>query len=167
MDQSRNIQAIVAVAADWAIGRGGGLLCHLPADLKHFKQVTMGHAIVMGRKTFQSFPHGALPGRQNIVLTRDSGWHAEGVTVAHSLEQALQAATTNDVFIIGGEQIYRQALPIVTTIHLTHIHARWDDADAYFPQLDPHEWRVTDIERHTADERNAHDYDFITLKRIS
>ena len=161
----KSIHAIVAVASDWAIGRQGELLCFLPADMRHFKEVTMGHSIVMGRKTFDSFPRRPLPGRQNIVITRQADWHYTGVTVAHSLEDAIAAAETDMVFIIGGAQVYEQALPLVDVLHLTMIHARWASADAFFPKLNPDEWQEVDREHHESDSRNAYEFDFITLKR--
>lgn len=161
----RSIHAIVAVAADWAIGRQGELLCHLPADMKHFKEVTMGHSIVMGRKTFESFPRRPLPGRQNIVITRNVKWQYPGVTVVHSVEEAIAAAETPEVFIIGGADIYEQTLPMVDVLHLTMIHARWASADAFFPALDMNEWQEVSREHHESDHRNTYEFDFITLKR--
>ncbi len=161
----KTIKAIVAVDENGAIGRQGDLLCHLPADMRHFKEMTMGHSIVMGRKTFESFPRRPLPGRQNLVITRSAGWQYPGVTVAHSLEQAIAMADTDTVFIIGGAQIYEQALPVVDVLHLTLIHARWASADVYFPALDPNQWQEVEREHHTSDHRNAYEYDFITLKR--
>ena len=161
----KSIHAIVAVASDWAIGRQGDLLCHLPADMRHFKQVTMGYSIVMGRKTFESFPRRPLPGRQNIVITRNTSWDYPDVAVVHSLDEAIAAAQTDTVFIIGGAQIYEQALPLVDVLHLTLIHARWASADAFFPQLDMSQWQEVEREHHTSDHRNAYEFDFITLKR--
>ena len=161
----KSIHAIVAVASDWAIGRQGELLCHMPDDMKHFKEVTMGHSIVMGRKTFESFPRRPLPGRQNIVITRNLQWQYPGVTVAHSVEEAIAAAETADVFIIGGADIYEQTLPMVDVLHLTMIHARWASADAYFPALDMSEWQEVSREHHESDHRNAYEFDFVTLKR--
>lgn len=161
----KSIHAIVAVASDGAIGRQGDLLCHLPADMKHFKAVTMGHSIVMGRKTFESFPRRPLPGRQNIVITRDELWQYPGVTVANSLDEAIAAAETETVFIIGGAQIYEQSLPLVDVLHLTRIHARWATADVFFPALDMDEWQEVEREHHGSDHRNAYEFDFITLKR--
>ena len=161
----KSIQAIVAVASDWGIGRQGELLCHLPADMRHFKEVTMGHSIVMGRKTFESFPRRPLPGRPNIVITRNAGWHYPGVTVVHNMEDAIAAAPTDTVFIIGGAQVYEQALPLVEVLHLTLIHARWASADAFFPTLDMNEWQEVGREHHSSDARNAYEFDFITLKR--
>ena len=161
----KSIEAIVAVDENGAIGRQGGLLCHLPADMRHFKEVTMGHSIIMGRKTFESFPRRPLPGRQNIVITRNADWQHEGVTVAHSLDEAIAAAQTDTAFIIGGEQIYRQAMPLINVLHLTVIHARWATADAFFPTLDMSQWQETSREHHASDHRNAYEFDFITLNR--
>ena len=161
----RSIQAIVAIDENGAIGRQGGLLCHMPADMRHFKEVTMGHSIVMGRKTFESFPRRPLPGRQNIVITRNAGWQYPGVTVANSLEDAVAAAQTDVVFIIGGAQVYEQALPLVDVLHLTRIHARLASADVFFPALNMDEWQEVSREHHTSDHRNAYEFDFITLKR--
>ena len=161
----KSVHAIVAVASDWAIGRQGDLLCHLPADMKHFKEVTMGHSIIMGRKTFESFPRRPLPGRQNIVITRNADWQYPGVTVVHSLDEAIASAETDIVFIIGGAQVYEQALPRVDVLHLTQIHVRWASADAFFPALNMDQWQEVSREHHMSDHRNAYEFDFITLKR--
>ncbi|MBR6948375.1 MAG: dihydrofolate reductase [Muribaculaceae bacterium] len=162
---NKQIHAIVAVDENWAIGRQGDLLCHLPADMRHFKQVTTGYSIVMGRKTFESFPRRPLPGRQNIVITRNAGWQYPGVTVVHSVEEAIAAAETDTVYIIGGAQVYELALPLVEVLHLTVIHARWASADAFFPALDMSEWQQVSREHHQSDHRNAYEFDFVTLKR--
>ena len=161
----KSIHAIVVIDENGAIGRQGGLLCHLPADMLHFKEVTMGHSIVMGRKTFDSFPRRPLPGRQNIVITRNADWQYPGVTVAHSLDDAIAVAHTDTVFVIGGAQVYEQALPLVDVLHLTCIHARWASADVFFPPLDMNEWQEVNREHHNSDHRNAYEFDFITLKR--
>ena len=161
----KSVEAIVAIDENGAIGRQGDLLCHLPADMKHFKEVTMGHSIIMGRKTFESFPRRPLPGRQNIVITRNVGWQYPGVTTVHSLEDAIAAAETDTVFIIGGAQVYEQALPLVDVLHLTLIHARWASADVFFPALNMDEWQEVSREHHESDHRNAYEFDFITLKR--
>lgn len=162
----KNLSAIVVMADDGAIGRDGGLLCHLPADLRHFKELTMGHSIVMGRRTFESFPKGALPGRQNIVITRNRHYHPQGVTVVHSVSEALAAATLpGDVFIIGGAQIYAATFQQVETLYMTRLHATFDGADAFFPTIDPDEWQVLDCECNMPDERNHYAYDFVTLRR--
>ena len=106
-----------------------------------------------------------MPGRQNIVITRNADWQYPGVTVVHSLDDAFAAAETEDVFVIGGAQVYEQALPLVDVLHLTMIHARWADADAFFPALDLSQWQEVEREHHTSDHRNAYEFDFITLKR--
>ena len=162
---NKQIHAIVAVDENWAIGRQSDLLCHLPADMRHFKQVTTGYSIVMGRKTFESFPRRPLPGRQNIVITRNAGWQYPGVTVVHSVEEAIAAAETDTVYIIGGAQVYELALPLVEVLHLTVIHARWASADAFFPALDMSEWQEVSREHHQSDHHNAYEFDFVTLKR--
>ena len=159
------IHAIVAIDENGAIGRQGDLLCHLPADMRHFKEVTMGNSIIMGRKTFESFPRRPLPGRQNIVITRDPKWAYPGVTVTHNLDEAIAAAQTDTVFIIGGAQIYELAMPRVEVLHLTRIHARWASADVFFPKLDMNQWQEVSREHHVSDHRNAYEFDFITLKR--
>lgn len=159
------IHAIVAIDENGAIGRQGELLCHLPADMRHFKEVTMGNSIIMGRKTFESFPRRPLPGRQNIVITRDPKWAYPGVAVTHNLDEAIAAAQTDTVFIIGGAQIYELAMPRVEVLHLTRIHARWASADVFFPRLDMSQWQEVSREHHVSDHRNAYEFDFITLKR--
>lgn len=163
---SYNLSAIVAIDRNGAIGKQGQLLCRLPADMRHFKDTTMGHSIVMGRKTFESFPKGALPGRQNIVITRNRDFAAEGVTVAHSVEEALAAATMpGEVFVIGGEQIYRATFSMVDTIHLTVIDHKFKDVDAHFPRIDMRSWVITSQEEHPADDGNPYPYTFMTLRR--
>lgn len=167
-EMEKKLSAIVAVAQDGAIGAAGALLCHLPADLKHFKAMTMGHPIVMGRKTFESFPHGPLPGRQNVVVTRNPDYRApEGVAVVHSLAEAVEAATMpGEVMVIGGAQIYREAMPLISTLHLTRIEARFPQADTFFPEINAGEWQVDGEEdRHEADERNPFAYSFVCLRR--
>lgn len=166
MKKEKRLAAIVVVAEDGAIGRDGGLLCHLPADLRHFKELTMGHSIVMGRRTFESFPKGALPGRQNIVITRNKHYHPQGATVVHSVDEALQAVEmSGDVFIIGGAQIYAATFDQVQILHLTRLHAIFEAADAFFPVIDPTQWEELDCERHEPDEHNPYAYDFVTLRR--
>ncbi len=164
--EPKKLSAIVAVARDGAIGKGGQLLCHLPADLRHFKNITMGHSIIMGRKTFESFPKGPLPGRQNIVVTRSDAFSPHGVTVAHSIEEAIKAAEMpGEVFVIGGAQLYAQTLDRCGILHLTRLHATFDGADAFFPHVSDEEWVTCESEEHRADEKNPVDYSFVTLKR--
>lgn len=166
MISNRKIAIIVAAAEDLAIGRSGDLLCHMPADMKHFKETTMGHTIVMGRNTWESYPKGALPGRENIVITHRDDYDAPGAKVCHSLENAVENATMDgDVMILGGAQIYAQALPLADVLHLTIIHASFPDADAHFPAINYSEWDEVSRERFDADDRNPHPYTFITLTR--
>ena len=160
----RDISIIVAVDERGAIGYRGRLLCHLPADLRHFKQVTMGHAVVMGRLTALSLPGGALPGRQNIVISRNPEFRLEGFDVATSLGEAFETATA-DVMVIGGGQVYREAIDEATTLYITRIHHIFADADTFFPDIDPDVWEVVECEKRCADERNPFDFTFLIYKR--
>ena len=160
------LSMIVAMAKGRAIGRDGGLLCHMPADMRHFKSVTMGHTVVMGRRTFDSLPKGALPDRRNIVVTRNLGFTADRVEVAHSLDEALALAEGDgEVFVIGGAQIYHEALPYADKIYLTEIEASFPDADTFFPELDRTQWTETVLGEHPADGRNPHACRFLLLAR--
>jgi dihydrofolate reductase len=161
-----SLSAIVVIASDGAIGKDNGLLCHLPADLKHFKTITMGHTIIMGRRTFESLPKGALPGRENIVVSRNSQYDAPGAKVCGSIDEALASASMpGECFIIGGAQLYASTIDKVDTLYLTQIHAQFEGADAYFPAIDAEEWQEVDREDHQSDEKNRYDYSFVTLKR--
>lgn len=149
------------------IGAGGKIPWHLPADFAHFKAVTMGHPIIMGRKTFESIGH-ALPGRTNIIITRDAGYRAEGCLVAGSLEEALAFAkkeNAHEAFVIGGEQIYRAALGMADTVYLTKVKGEFK-GDAFFPKLDETEWRLAASEPHVKDAANPFDYEFLTYSAI-
>lgn len=158
----------IVVAADEqdGIGRDGRLPWHLPDDLKRFKAITMGSPVVMGRKTWDSIGR-PLPGRHNIIVSRQAGLAIPGCTVAGSLETALQVAgDVPRVFVIGGADLYRLALPRAGTVHLTRVHAIVG-ADTFFPRLDAAEWEEVAREDCAADERHAHDYSFVTLRRRS
>ena len=162
----RAVAAIVAIDEAGAIGRSGELLCRLPDDMKHFRRLTTGHTIIMGRKTFESFPKGALPERQNIVITRNPSYRADGVVVARSIDQALRLADRDgEVFIIGGAQIYALALDRVDTIYLTRVHHTFADADTFFPPLNEDDWTAGTIVFHPSDDRHPHPFSFITLHR--
>lgn len=162
-----SLAAIVVIAENRAIGKDGGLLCHLPADLKHFKEITMGHTIIMGRRTWESLPKGALPGRKNVVITRNANFIAHGADVYHSLEEALEATKDDGKrFIIGGGMLYREAFSMTDVLHLTMLHASFPDADTYFPEFNKDEWKEVSHEDHEADERNPYSYSFIELRRI-
>jgi len=161
-----NLSIIVAIASNHAIGKNNQLLWHLPADLKHFKQLTTGHPIIMGRKTFDSIGR-PLPNRRNIVITRQSDLKIEGTEVVNSLDEALALCKAeNEVFIIGGAELYRTALPLVQKIYLTTVHQAFD-ADAFFPELDLKEWLETEKVTHAPDEKNTLSYTFSTLERKS
>ena len=156
------ISMVVATGRNNEIGKNGGLLCHLPADLKHFKEITSGHTVIMGRKTFQSLPKGTLPNRRNIVISRNAGLTIEEAEVYPSLDYAfIKLIDENEVFIIGGAQIYEQALPIADKIYLTKIHADFPEADAFFPKIDFSVWRETSRETFPADEKNPYSFSFI------
>jgi len=156
-----SLSLIAAVASNGVIGKGGDLPWRLSDDLKRFKKLTMGHPIVMGRKTFDSIGR-ALPGRKNIVITRDTSWSFEGVEVAHSLDEALSLAGEGEVFVIGGGEIYRQALPMASRMYLTLL-AREVEGDAVFPEYDAAEWK--EVEREQMSEPEA--YAFVTLNRAT
>lgn len=159
------VSLIVAAAENNVIGDSNQLPWYLPADLRHFKEITTGHPIIMGRKTYQSIGK-PLPHRHNIIITHNASFHAPGCTVVGSLAAALAAAeqdTASEVFVIGGTSIYQIALPLAETIYLTKVHATIP-GDASF-DFNPADWGVTATEQHTADEKNQYDYSFITLKR--
>jgi dihydrofolate reductase len=158
------LSLIAAMAENRVIGHENRLPWHLPADLQHFKAITLGKPVLMGRKTWESLGR-PLPGRTNIVITRDAGYVAEGCVVAHSLEEALRAAgEAAEVMVIGGAQLYRQALPLADTLYLTLVHAEFR-GDTRFPAWQPKDWRETARIDHVADDRNPHAYSFITLER--
>lgn len=161
-----NISIIVATAHDGAIGRKGDLLFHISADLRRFKEITMGKPIIMGRKTFESFPKGPLPGRQNIVITRQADYTHEGITVVGSFSDALVAANHSDeAFIIGGGEIYREAINKASKLYLTEIDAKVDDADTFFPAIDSNLWKTIEVGEWIEDERSGVRYRFVCLSR--
>lgn len=160
-----DVALIAAVAANRVIGRNGTLPWQLPEDLRHFRALTMGHAVIMGRRTWQSLPH-ALPGRQNIVVTRQADHAAAGATIASSLADALsKVAYAAPAFVIGGGELYREALPLARTAYVTEI-ARAFDGDVTFPELSTREWVETAREAHRANDESALSYAFVTYERI-
>ncbi len=141
-----HISIIVALASDNAIGRRGDLLYHISADLRRFKALTTGNTVIMGRKTFESLPKGALPDRRNIVISRDGGYSATGADTYTSLEDALRSCSPDDkVFIIGGAQIYSLALPIADELLVTRFDRTEADADTFFPDIDSSTWHLADL----------------------
>jgi dihydrofolate reductase len=156
------IYLVAAVAANGIIGKDGKLPWHLPEDLKHFKRVTMGHPIIMGRKTWESLK-GPLPGRENIVITRQPGYEAPGAAVASSLEAALALCADESVAcVIGGEQVFKDSLPIATGLIMTEIKQDFA-GDARFPDYDRARWKETQREAHTA--ANGMRFDFVLYER--
>lgn len=174
------IAMISAMGSNRVIGRDNDLPWRLPADFRYFKKRTMGHTLVMGRKTFDSIRNGPLPGRRTIVITRQKGWRPEGagvkaglVQVAHTLDEALRLARNDrngaeddgTIFIAGGGEIFREALPVTDRIYLTRIDAAFP-GDAFFPELDPRDWRLVEQEPHDADAENPYPFTFETLERV-
>jgi dihydrofolate reductase len=154
------IVLVVAIADNGVIGKNGGIPWHISADLKRFKALTLGHTIVMGRKTWDSLPKKPLPGRVNVVVTRQTDWRAEGAITASSLGQAT-AGTSGTVMVIGGEEIYQRALPMASRIELTEVHKAFA-GDAKF-DLDRRGWRETAREDHVTADGLA--YSYVTLTR--
>ena len=162
------VSLIVAVSENRVIGRAGGLPWRLSADLKHFKKTTMGHHLIIGRRTWDEVGK-PLPGRTMVVVTRSRRFAPDGVRVAHSLEEALDIARNDDEpFIGGGALIYRMALEnnIVDRLYITRVHAEIE-GDTFFPNLDLDDWDLVSEEHHEADERNEHSYSFLVYERGS
>ncbi len=164
------ISIVVAMADDNAIGANGKLLWRLPKDMQYFKEVTWGHHVLMGRKTWDSIPpkFSPLPGRVNIIVTRQKGYVSEGAKVVESVEEGIEIARLageQELMIIGGGEIYQQALPHTNKIYLTRVHHTFAEADTFFPQLNMAEWNAVNGEWNMADEKNEFDFEFIVLER--
>jgi dihydrofolate reductase len=158
------LSIIVALSDNNVIGSGNQLPWKLSADLKRVKALTMGHHLIMGRKTFESIGR-PLPGRTNVVITRNAGFRPEGCVTVDSLQAALVVAKDDpEAFVFGGGEIFREALPLVNRIHLTKVHCTLP-GDTFFPELIASEWQETGREDFKADEKNEYDYSFITLQR--
>ncbi|HEY4444516.1 MAG TPA: dihydrofolate reductase [Steroidobacteraceae bacterium] len=159
------LELVVAVAENDVIGRANQLPWRLPADLRHFKSLTLGKPILMGRKTYESIGK-ALPGRMNIVLSRSQDFSPHDCVVVKSLDAARMAAgAETPLMVIGGAEIYRQCLPLASRIHLTLVHTQIEDGDTVFAGWRGAEWDASSRERHEADDKNAYAYSFITLER--
>ena len=155
---------VVAVARNGVIGRDNQLPWRLPDDLKYFKQATMGHPVIMGRRTWQSIGK-PLPGRKNIVVTRDRDFEAPGCVVVHSLSDAWKAAEgADEACVIGGTTLFEETLPSADVIHLTEVEAEVE-GDTWFPPFDRGEWRETEVARHAADAGNAYPFRIVRLER--
>ncbi|HLV91808.1 MAG TPA: dihydrofolate reductase [Aequorivita sp.] len=156
---------IAAAGENNEIGRKNDLLWHLPDDFKRFKKITSHHFIIMGRKTFESFPK-PLPNRTHIVITRDRSYGKQGANVVYSLEEALEKAkSTKDVFIIGGGEIYSAALKFADKIELTRVHSTFKEADTFFPEFSKDEWELIFEEKHEKDERHKYSFTYETWVR--
>lgn len=162
--QTSRLSLIVAMARNRVIGAGGRIPWHLPGELRLFKSITMGHHIIMGRKTYESIGR-LLPGRITVIVTRRRDYHVAGAVVVHSLAEALEAAAGNDeIFVIGGGELYRAALPLADRIYLTTVDAE-PAGDTCFPELNPGEWREVSAESFGPDDRNPCGYRFSVLER--
>jgi dihydrofolate reductase len=160
-----NLSIIAAVSENRVIGRKGGLPWNLPADQAFFKRVTIGHAVIMGRRTYESIRR-PLPKRTNIVVTRNPDFEAPGAVVVDSLDTALEIAADDDeVFVAGGAELYREALPRADRLYLTLVHA-CVEGDAFFPEIDFSRWRLLDDVRHEVDDRHAHAFSIRTYAAI-
>jgi len=159
------IHLVVAKSDNNVIGHDNQLIWHLPNDLKHFKEITTGHPIIMGRKTFESIGR-ALPNRTNIIITRNKNYSIENTKVAHSLNEALELAKEIDenIFIIGGGKIYEQALDLVDILEVTEVHENFE-GDTYFPEIDLNVWKEISRIKHHKDEKNKFDYSFVRYER--
>ena len=159
-----NLSIIAALADNRVIGSNNALPWHLPADLAHFKRLTMGKPIIMGRRTWESLP-GLLPHRTHVIVTRDHDYHAEGGHVVHTLDQALEfAGDAHEMMVVGGANLYAQTLPIATRMYLTQVHL-CADGDVRFPDYPDADWEEIAREPHLADQRNQYDYTFVSLSR--
>ena len=152
------MEIVAAITDNFVIGQDGDMPWHLPADLAHFKSLTSGHVVVMGRRTWESIGK-ALPDRINIVVTRQEGYEAAGATVVHSLEEARQIAGTQRLFVIGGGEIYASAMPHASHLHLTRIHTSLE-GDTVFPQIDESQWLLDETREYPADESNRYPLTF-------
>lgn len=160
------ISIIAIVSRNGAIGRGGDQPFHISADFKRFKQLTLGKPIVMGRRTFEALPAGALPGRKNIVVSRTDDYHPDGATRVGSLAEAIKAAEgAEEIMIIGGGQIYAQAMPLATKLLLTEVDADVEDADTFFPPIDKSQWHEVEKSPAATDPRTDNTYRFVTYLR--
>jgi dihydrofolate reductase len=159
------ITIIAAVAQNNAIGKNNDLLWHLPNDFKRFKEITTDHFILMGRKTFESFPK-PLPNRTHIVISRQENYNPVGCTVVSNLEKALEICPINqEIFIIGGGQIYKQAIEIADKLDITKVHHTFD-ATVFFPEIDPTIWKLNKVVFNAKDDKHLYDYSFLEYIKI-
>ncbi len=156
---------IVAVAENSAIGKDNDLLWHLPIDFKRFKKLTTGHHIIMGRKTFESLP-GMLPNRTHVIITRQKNYTQENCVIVNSLEEAVNYTSSDtQPFVIGGGEIYKQAMDIADCIEITRVHTNFEEADTFFPKIDLENWKLESEDKHLKDEKHQFDFTFETYKK--
>ncbi|HCO67682.1 MAG TPA: dihydrofolate reductase [Dysgonomonas sp.] len=160
------INLIAAIDENNAIGKNNQLLCHLPNDLKYFKSVTEGNTVIMGRNTYMSLPNGALPKRRNIVLSKNPDLKIENAETAFSLQQAIEKTENEEqVFIIGGGSVYKEAIDIADKLYITLIHHRFEGADTFFPDIDDTIWEEISRKENPGDEKNKYAHTFIIYRR--
>lgn len=162
---AKKISIIVAIAEDFGIGKNNDLLAYVSDDLKRFKKITSGHTVIMGRNTYLSLPNGALPNRQNIVITDKRDESFDKCTMVHSIDEAIDACPDNaESFVIGGAMIYKQFYPVADRLYLTKFHKTFD-ADTFFPEIDMNLFRIIEEKRITDDQKANFEYSYITLER--
>ena len=161
------ISLIAAIGKNNELGKGNTLLWSMPGDMKHFRETTALHAVIMGRKTFESIGK-PLPQRRNVVITRYVSYKEEGIEVVHSLAEALDLFpdSNEEIFIIGGAELYKQTMPIADKLYITHIQAEDKDADAFFPEIIPIAWNEVKHEEHEADDKNPISYTFSVYEKF-
>jgi dihydrofolate reductase len=158
------ISIIAAIGKNNELGKNNQLLWKLPLDLKHFREITSGHPVIMGRKTFESIGR-PLPNRKNIVITRDESYSREGVSTVHSLKEALDLVQNEEeVFIIGGAEIYKQSIDLANKLYITHVDAETKDADVFFPTIGDF-WGKISEERYAKNEENEHSFSFVEYEK--
>lgn len=160
-----SLSLIAIVAADGAIGRGGDQPFHISADFRHFKELTLGHPVIMGRKTFEALPKGALPGRRNIVITRNPDYAPAGAETVASLQEAIERTAGEEAFVIGGGHVYAAAIDLAATLYITGVEATVPDADTFFPAIDPELWAVAERGPMLVDPRSGLNFCFLTYRR--
>lgn len=162
------ISLIAAIGKNNELGKNNQLLWNMPADMKHFRDTTRGHTVIMGRKTFESIGK-PLPNRKNIIITRDKTYLRHGVDVVHSLDEAIKltkVSTTEEIFIIGGAEIYKQGIAVADKLYITHVNANFPEADTFFPEIIPILFLETSKEEHKKDRENPSDYTFSIYERF-
>jgi dihydrofolate reductase len=164
------LSIISAIGNNNEIGRKNELLWNLPIDMKHFRETTTGHPVIMGKKTFESIGH-PLPNRRNIVITLDKLFHAEGIEIVYSIEELDKLlkdtmAENEEAFIIGGGQIYKLFIDRADKLYITHVNAEFPDADTYFPTIDQDKWVKINEDNHEKDEKNIYDCNFVIYKKM-